>query len=139
MSEPKSNKEFLDPKYTLLNAVQTYCDFANNHAESGVKDKPIIITHSYIVSGEIVFPNTIKSNSNNVSEMPIILSKNFLDKATELVNELFSKEEASEFIPKVLIMKNVTIRSISSNQVTNLPVFNVFVDQIVGYSFGHID
>lgn len=139
MSEPKSNKEFLDPKYTLLHTVQTYCDFANNHTENGAKDKPIIITHSYIVSGEIVFPNTIKNSSNNVSEMPIILSKNFLDKATELVGELFPKEEALEFIPKVLIMKNVTIRSISSNQVTNLPVFNVFVDQIVGYSFGHID
>lgn len=131
-----SRKEFLDPKYSLLSTVQTYCDFANLHSTSNVTDKPIIITHSYIICGEIVAQDKIDGAN---TEMPLVLSKNFIDKAKELINTLFSKEEASQFNPKVLIMKDVTIRSISSNQITKLQVFNLFVDQIVGYSFGHID
>ena len=62
-----SRKEFLDPKYSLLSTVQTYCDFANLHGTSNVTDKPIIITHSYIICGEIVAQDKIDSANTEMT------------------------------------------------------------------------
>lgn len=142
MKEDYGDKNsFLDPKFTSLKMAQVFCNAANEHLDklessNAPKDTPIIFTHSYIITGEIIPFSTIKSDNKNLSlknaKLIFEFTKNF-------VEENFSEKEMIKNPSKILLIKDAQIKSLSSNQTTTLPVFFLFADQIVGFSFGHLD
>ena len=137
-----SNNSFLEPKFAFLRTTQLFCDAANeslteiDSSNSSKKDTPIIFTHSYVISGEIIPFSDITSEKNNLSLNSAKLIYDFTNKC---LKDNFSEEELKKNPSKLLLIKDAKIRSLSSNQTTNLPVFLLFADQIVGFSFGHLD
>lgn len=138
----KTSESFLDPKFAFLRTTQVLCDAANENlteiksSNSTKKDTPIIFTHSYVISGEIIpFSNISNENKN----LPLSSAKIIYDFTNNFLNKNFSEEDLKKNPSKLLLIKDAQIRSLSSNQITNMPVFLLFADQIVGFSFGHLD
>ena len=138
-------KDYLDPKYAYLRITQYFCDALNEHnkqtksedIKSELKlDKPIIFTHSYVITGEIIPFSTIPEGEN---EFPLKAAKSIYDSTQNFLKESFDENILEKNPSKLLLIKNASIRSLSSNQITNLPVFCLFADQIVGFTFGHLD
>lgn len=144
-SNEKTANDFLEPKYAYLRMVQSFCDALNNNNKQTAEaknytdlrlDKPIIFTHSYIITGEIIpFSNIPKDETL----FPLKAAKIIYDSTQKLLQDSFNKDFLEENPSKLLLIKDASIRSLSSNQITNLPVFFLFADQIVGFTFGHLD
>ena len=138
-------KDYLDPKYAYLRITQYFCNILNKHnkqTESGdintelKLDKPIIFTHSYVITGEIIPFSTIHEAEK---EFPLKAAKSIHDSTQNFLKKSFDENILEKNPSKLLLIKNASIRSLSSNQITNLPVFCLFSDQIVGFTFGHLD
>ena len=148
MNNPEEiTKDFSDPKYSFLRAVQTLCNDLNNRNKETkkddsnfIEDKPIILTQSYIITGEIIpFSKLNKEYYLKNNRFDLMASKAIFDACIKNIEENSTYIESEDFVPKILLLKDVTIRSLSSNQITKLPSVNLFADQIVGFTFGHLD
>lgn len=139
--DQKVLNDYLDPKFAFLRTAQILCNIANDNAkkidETNFKqDNPIIFTQSYIITGEIILFSDIDKSTQN---MALVTAKAIFNSTLDLQQQSFSEEELKNNPSKLLLIKDAKIRSLSSNQTTHLPVFLLFADQIVGFSFGHIE
>ena len=131
----KPVSSFLEPKYSLLRSLQTFCNKFNETQSEEKKQYPIIFTPNFIISGEIVlYTNIQETDEPNLYASKLIFQSSFL-----LPNKIIETDNTVEYTPKVLLMKNVTIISADGGNTTKLPAFNLFVDQVIGYSYGRID
>ena len=125
---------FLDPKYSLLRSLQEFCNEFNKSAKEEEKQYPIIFTQSFIITGEIIPYTTVqKTDEPNLVSSKIIFQSSFIR-----ANKIIAEGNHTEYMPKALLMKNVTIVSSNGSNTTKLPAFNLFVDQIIGYSHGRL-
>ena len=133
----KTSESFLDPKFAFLRTTQVLCDYANeNTSKTDKKDNPIIFTHSYIITGKIIPFHDINESTSDIA---LLNAKTIFKSVYKFKEQNFSDEEIDKNPLKILLIKDAKIKSLSSNQITTLPVFLLFADQIVGFSFGHLD
>ena len=125
---PMRSNTAVDVKAFTLQAYQA----AFNETAQAEKDPRIVLfTSSASILGTVV---TTKERDSYVQ-----INSTMLEKRDKLIQNL--DEEKIPFInnASTIQLKNVTIRSFSNPETAlNLPVMNIFADQIVGFTFGEI-
>ena len=111
--------------------LQAYQSAFNETAQAQQDQRIILFTSSASIIGTVV--------TGNERDSYCVANSTMLEKRDKLVKKLDEENIAFVNNAATIQLKNVTIRSFSNpNASFNLPVMNIFSDQILGFSFGEI-
>lgn len=128
-------KKYLSNKYTKIFCLNSLSNVINNLSSSGESNQLIIHTANGMFIGTLRdFDNTENYELSDNDDIITMYRKTYL-KALDNIKLDEDTEHISEN-PISITLENVKI--ISSNLTTNLPFVDIFIDQIIGISFGSI-